>query len=178
MAKKQAAASIYSVHPSVQMIHKWIVEMPAKTGRSLEEWIDLVKSEGPDNEKDARVWLKEVHGHGTNAAWWIAERALSNGWMEDGDPEGPFGAKEVGQGPLLPVMPAVANALYDALGVRVDQVPITPELVLRALKDGRAGPDAFPDLRIDETMRVKTEAEGGDGRPDEPWRKKKEIVKS
>ena len=43
--------------------------------------------------------------------------------VEDADPNGPFGAKEVGQGPLLPVMPAVANAVYDAVGVRVDEVP-------------------------------------------------------
>src|SRR5213079_1250644 len=50
--------------------------------------------------------------------------------IEDPDPNGPFGAKEVGQGPLLPVMPAVANAVYDAVGVRIDEVPITPEKVL------------------------------------------------
>ena len=85
--------------------------------------------------------------------------------VTDADPNGPFGAKEVGQGPLLPIMPAVANALFDALGVRVDEVPITPEKVLKALaaKDRRYGPKAFPDLRITETMRVKTAAEGGDG---------------
>ena len=64
---------------------------------------------------------------------------------------GPFGAKEVGQGPLLPIMPAVANAVYDAVGVRVDEVPITPEKVLRALRrrrrkgeEPRVGPRAFP----------------------------------
>ena len=44
--------------------------------------------------------------------------------IEDPDPNGPFGAKEAGQGPLLPIMPAVANAVYDAVGVRVDEVPI------------------------------------------------------
>src|SRR5439155_16413402 len=49
------------------------------------------------------------------------------------DPEGPFGAKEAGQGPLLPVIPAVANAVYDAVGVRIDEVPITLEKVLKAL---------------------------------------------
>ncbi len=49
--------------------------------------------------------------------------------METLDPEGPYGAKEVGQGPLLPVIPAVANALFDALGVLVNEVPITPEKV-------------------------------------------------
>ncbi len=41
--------------------------------------------------------------------------------IEHPDPQGPFGAKEVGQGPLLPIMPAVANAVYDAVGVRVDR---------------------------------------------------------
>ena len=66
--------------------------------------------------------------------------------VEDPDPQGPFGAKEVGQGPLLPIMPAVANAVFDALGVRVDQVPITPDLVMKALasKDRRAGPRSSP----------------------------------
>src|SRR5207237_334622 len=70
--------------------------------------------------------------------------------VESVDPEGPFGAKEVGQGPLLPVIPAVANAVYDAVGVRVDETPITPEKVLRALelkaqgKPGRYGPTKLP----------------------------------
>ena len=54
-------------------------------------------------------------------------------FIEEPDGQGPFGAKEVGQGPLLPVMPALANAIHDAVGVRVNQVPITPDLVLKAL---------------------------------------------
>jgi CO/xanthine dehydrogenase Mo-binding subunit len=54
--------------------------------------------------------------------------------VETLDPEGPYGAKECGQGPLLPVIPAVANALADALGIRVDEVPITPEKVVAALE--------------------------------------------
>ena len=53
--------------------------------------------------------------------------------VEDPDPNCPFGAKEVGQGPLLPVMPALANAIYDAVGVRINTLPITPEKVLEAL---------------------------------------------
>src|SRR4030095_1391116 len=53
--------------------------------------------------------------------------------IEDPDPNCPFGAKEVGQGPLLPVMPAVANAVYDAIGVRIHALPINPEQVLKAL---------------------------------------------
>jgi len=90
--------------------------------------------------------------------------------VEDPDPNGPFGAKEVGQGPLLPVMPAVANAVYDAVGVRVDEVPITPEKVLKALRkkakgeEGRIGPTAFPDIPWPDPTRVPPPWEGGDGR--------------
>jgi 4-hydroxybenzoyl-CoA reductase subunit alpha len=89
--------------------------------------------------------------------------------IEDPDPNGPYGAKEVGQGPLLPVPPAVANAVYNAVGVRIDEVPITPEKVMRALKDkargreGRFGPASVPSVDWPEPLRVLTPAEGGDG---------------
>ena len=59
----------------------------------------------------------------------------------DDDPEGPFGAKEAGEGPLVAALPAVGNALYDAIGCRFTDLPITPEKVVRALdlraKEGR-----------------------------------------
>jgi 4-hydroxybenzoyl-CoA reductase subunit alpha len=90
--------------------------------------------------------------------------------VEDPDPNGPFGAKEVGQGPLLPVPPAVANAVYDAIGVRIDEVPITPEKVLRAIKEkarggtGRYGPTSFPDVPWPEPTVVPPPWEGGDGK--------------
>lgn len=57
------------------------------------------------------------------------------------DPEGPFGAKEAGEGPLVATLPAVANALYDAVGVRFYDLPITPDKVVRGIegrqKEGR-----------------------------------------
>jgi len=90
--------------------------------------------------------------------------------IEDPDPNGPFGAKEVGQGPLLPVPPAVANAVYDAVGVRIDEVPITPEKVLTALrakaqgKEGRFGPRSVPEVEWPAPIRVQTPAEGGTGK--------------
>ncbi len=80
--------------------------------------------------------------------------------VETRDPEGPFGAKEAGQGPLLPVIPAVANAVYDAVGVRIDEVPITPEKVLLALdrkaqgRVPRVGPERLPALAFPEPIRV------------------------
>ncbi len=74
--------------------------------------------------------------------------------VESVDPEGPFGAKEVGQGPLLPVIPAVVNAVYDAVGVRIDEVPVRPDKVIAALRDrtrggtGRYGPTSLPDYEF------------------------------
>lgn len=90
--------------------------------------------------------------------------------VEDPDPNGPFGAKEAGQGPLLPVMPAVANAVYDAVGVRVDEIPVSAPKVLKALqrkaagKEGRYGPGPMPDGGWGSPTRVLPPWEGGDGR--------------
>jgi 4-hydroxybenzoyl-CoA reductase subunit alpha len=50
------------------------------------------------------------------------------------DPEGPFGAKEAGEGPLIATLPAMGNALYDAVGVRFLDLPVTPEKVIRGLE--------------------------------------------
>ena len=57
--------------------------------------------------------------------------------VETVDAEGPFGAKEVGQGPLAPVIPAIANAAYDAIGIRFDSTPITADKIMRALEAQR-----------------------------------------
>ncbi|MGH2518123.1 MAG: molybdopterin cofactor-binding domain-containing protein, partial [Ktedonobacterales bacterium] len=55
--------------------------------------------------------------------------------VETLDKEGPYGAKEAGEGPLNPIIPAIANAVYDAIGARVDSTPITPDKIARALKE-------------------------------------------
>jgi xanthine dehydrogenase molybdenum-binding subunit len=54
--------------------------------------------------------------------------------IESPDPIGPFGAKALGEPPLVPVAAAIANAVYDATGVRVRELPITAEKVLRGLR--------------------------------------------
>ena len=54
--------------------------------------------------------------------------------VESNDSEGPFGAKEAGEGPLLPNLPAVCNAVYDAIGVRVRELPITPDRMHRLIE--------------------------------------------
>ncbi len=104
--------------------------------------------------------------------------------VEDPDKNGPFGAKEVGQGPLLPIMPAVANAVFDAVGVRVDENPITFEKVFAAMqakkegKDARfgpsQGPDGVPQMDFGDSLKIKTPWQGGDGTAwNEPKRDKK-----
>jgi CO/xanthine dehydrogenase Mo-binding subunit len=104
--------------------------------------------------------------------------------VEDHDKNGPFGAKEVGQGPLLPIMPAVANAVFDAVGVRVDENPISFEKVFAALqakqegKEARFGPshgpDGVPAVDFGDSLKIKTPWQGGDGTAwNEPKREKK-----
>ena len=54
--------------------------------------------------------------------------------VESNDPEGPFGAKEAGEGPLLPILPAVCNAVYDAIGIRTNELPITPDKLYKQIE--------------------------------------------
>jgi hypothetical protein len=67
------------------MVQKWIAEMPQKTGKTVEQWVALVRKDGPSTRKERRAWLKEEHGLGTNTAWWIAERAEGTGKMGIGE---------------------------------------------------------------------------------------------
>jgi CO/xanthine dehydrogenase Mo-binding subunit len=55
--------------------------------------------------------------------------------VETIDPGGPYGAKEAGEGPLHPIIPAIANAIWDAVGVRLRTIPFTPERVLAAIQE-------------------------------------------
>jgi len=97
--------------------------------------------------------------------------------IEEPDPNCPYGAKEVGQGPLLPVMPALANAVHDAVGVRIDEVPITPDKILRALEkkakgeSPRVGPESFPAVPYPKPTFVLPPWEGGDGNETKEGRK-------
>ena len=61
--------------------------------------------------------------------------ALESFIVESIDPEGPYGAKEAGEGPLHPSIPAISNAIYDAIGVRMTHLPFSPPSVWRAIRD-------------------------------------------
>src|SRR6185436_4064240 len=76
----------YSVHPGVKMVQTWVATLKEKTGRSLDEWLELIRKKGPKDEKAQREWLKAEQGVGTNSAWWLAERAVGKGRVDE-DPE-------------------------------------------------------------------------------------------
>jgi 4-hydroxybenzoyl-CoA reductase subunit alpha len=57
--------------------------------------------------------------------------------VESGEPNGPYGAKEVGEGGIMPTIPAILNAIYDATGVQLDELPATPERILMGIKKKR-----------------------------------------
>ncbi|MFQ6611086.1 MAG: molybdopterin cofactor-binding domain-containing protein, partial [Fidelibacterota bacterium] len=55
--------------------------------------------------------------------------------IESNDGEGPYGAKEAGEGPIHPVLPAIGNAIFDAVGARLTELPITPDKVLKKIRE-------------------------------------------
>lgn len=106
--------SLYSVHPGVMMVQKWIETLPEKTGHSMEEWLEIVKNEGPPTEKERRAWLKEKYNLGTNTAGWLAERAGGKGWEED-TPEGYLQQAEVYVEEMFAGAKAGLRPIYDEL---------------------------------------------------------------
>src|SRR6266513_1363758 len=113
-ATKRAQKSIYGVHPGVAMTQKWIAELKHKTGRTLDEWLRLIKRSGPKDEKARREWLKTEHGLGTNSAWWLAERADGQG-TEIGDPDEYLQAAEGYVEKMFSGGKAGLRPIYDAL---------------------------------------------------------------
>lgn len=55
--------------------------------------------------------------------------------VESGEPNGPYGAKEVGEGAIMPTIPAILNAIYDATGVRINELPVSSERLFMAMKE-------------------------------------------
>lgn len=106
--------SLYSVHPGIAMVQKWIDTLPEKTGRSLDEWMAFIKKSGPKDEKDCRAWLKESFKLGTNTAWWLAERAQGKGWEED-SPKGYLRQAEIYVEEMFSGLKAGLRPIYNNL---------------------------------------------------------------
>ncbi|HVN09549.1 MAG TPA: DUF5655 domain-containing protein [Patescibacteria group bacterium] len=112
--KKSGDKTRYSVHPAVAMVQKWVAELKTKTGRSLDEWMELMGKEGPATEQDRRDWLKKRHGLGTNSAWWLAERSVGKGGEED-TPEAYLSAADKYVAEMYAGPKAALRPIYDAL---------------------------------------------------------------
>jgi 4-hydroxybenzoyl-CoA reductase subunit alpha len=82
--------------------------------------------------------------------------------VESIDPEGPFGAKEASEGSLAATIPAIANAIYDAVGVRLHESPFTPERVLAALRTKRNAKPLNLTEGVDPTAPTKFREHGGE----------------
>ena len=106
--------SIYSVHPGVLMMQKWVSELKEKTGRTLEEWIRHIKKNGPKTEKERREWLKSQYEMGTNTAWFLAETAEGKG-EKPGDPDSYLEAAEGYVEEMFAGSKAGLRPIYDQL---------------------------------------------------------------
>ena len=108
--KKSAKKSVYSFHPGFAMEATSREKLKERTGKTLEDWIKIVKKSGPATEKDRRAWLKQEHGITTNYAQWIVERAAGRGAPEDYDPDGLVDAMYAGsKSELRPIHEALVK---------------------------------------------------------------------
>jgi CO/xanthine dehydrogenase Mo-binding subunit len=81
------------------------------------------------------------HMYGMPSAADAPDRIITE-HIETNDPAGPYGAKESGEGTTISTLPAIANAIYDAVGVRLHELPFTPDKVLKALEQKKAREEA------------------------------------
>ncbi len=92
--KKASTKALYSVHPSVAYAQAIINNLPKKTGKSIEEWVRLIKKSAPKGEKERREWLKKEYQLGGTTAYMIVDRAEGKGL---GDTDGEVYLKEAAQ---------------------------------------------------------------------------------
>ena len=107
--------SVYAIHPAFAMEESALGILKERTGRTVEEWIRVVKKSGPATERERIAWLKEVHGITTNYALWIAKRVDGGGSAASYDPdamvEAMFAGKKTALRPLYDRMLELAFAI-------------------------------------------------------------------
>lgn len=104
--------SVYTLHPGFAMEESGLAILKERTGRTLDEWVRVVKKSGPPTHKERIAWLKQEHGITTNYALWIAKRVDGAGAAADYDPdamvEEMFAAKKAALRPIYDRMLALA----------------------------------------------------------------------
>jgi hypothetical protein len=123
MARK-SKKSLYSQHPGFKMIEAYAVKLHERTGKTMQQWADLVQRDGPVGAKERREWLKATHGLTTNYAWQVVDLAEGKGWLpENYDPEALVEAMFAGgKSGLRPIYDAVLK-IGLALGPDVKACP-------------------------------------------------------
>src|SRR5882672_2442364 len=99
--------SIYSNHPGLGMVGRSGANLVERTGHSLEDWVEKLRTEGPKSDKAQVVWLKDEHGITTNYAGWIVEEAAGRG-PDSYDPDANVEAQYAGRKEAL-------RPIYDEL---------------------------------------------------------------
>jgi hypothetical protein len=107
--------SVYTLHPGFKMEESSMANLKERTGRTIEQWVRMVKKSGPATERERIAWLKEAHGITTNYALWIAKRADGGGGAVNYDPdamvEAMFAGKKAGLRPIYDEMLRLAFGL-------------------------------------------------------------------
>lgn len=87
-ASAPRGTTTYDVHPGVAYVQAMLANLPKKTGKSLDEWVEVLKESGPPTDKERHVWLKSVHKLGNTYAGIVVDRAANRegGWVNS-DPE-------------------------------------------------------------------------------------------
>lgn len=98
MPKSTAAAkkSPYSLHPGYAMETTAMAKLIERTGKTLEQWMKIVKKSGLPTAKERAEWLESEHGLTTNYASWVADRADGHGGADDYDPDALVDAQYAG----------------------------------------------------------------------------------
>ena len=114
MARATKTKTRYSPHPSLAHAQAIVANMEAKTGRSLDAWVRLVRAGGPPADAARAEWLRAEHGLGSNYAAWIVERAAGRG-AEDTDPDAYLRAAASWVEAMFAGPKVVLRPIYDAL---------------------------------------------------------------
>jgi hypothetical protein len=113
--------SVYTLHPGFAMEESSLKNLKERTGRTLDEWIRIVKKSGPITERERIAWLKQEYSITTNYALWIAKRVDGAGGAADYDPdamvEAMFAGKKAGLRPIYDRMLALAFELGEDVHV-------------------------------------------------------------
>jgi len=114
MPAKLATKSLYSVHPGLSMVQSSMRNLLERTGKSADEWVAIVRKQGPPDEKARREWLKTAHGFTTNYAGWIAELSVGKG-RDHTDPDEYLASAEKYVEDMFAGKRAALRPVYDRL---------------------------------------------------------------